>query len=663
MFGSTTKRYLILATLGMAVPCLAGEMPKQFQLGQYIPQRAWLYTTTAHNPERAWIDGQWQELWDAVKQSGLEQDARDLALTFVPNDKKASAISTIDSLVDIAHVAVDCLKAEEIAFSESLAKQNAKYEYILLFRFKPAEAEQRYQTLVEKFKTLSQLSSVITVAPGEHHGLEAWDFGIRGIEEIAHIPTSGTIFRHKDIVGVVTGELAIRDVIGLLRGQSNVVPIVESAMFKRALAQVPTPEDSLVYFDYPAAMKDIRRLITVTASENTSATNEPNDQSREKSKQNARTQARAQARAQEIQKLIDKIMSLVDMNDFEITSTYTEGRQQRTHIVTGLRADALNKPLAQAIYNRKPFDQFDRYIPVNAKSFSVSVNVDLEIIYDTIMDLVEHDIPNSDRLLTKMKNGFDMIGFDPKRDLFSWLSGETISVSLPASFVSPMSSDDWVVMVRVKDTALASSKINGAINSLNALLQSQGQVLMVSPASVDAAGFKQVTHPIIAMFFKPVIGVTNDWLIVGSNAAAVNKCLAVATGQAPSIMKNKRFLKQGLIPDGPVNSLSFTDTSAFGNEAASMAGGLAMGINMASMSLMSVLQSANKNEDHAKVTGEVIQRLSGMLAKAGPILAKLDFYSSEAIMSSFDGRFSKTVKVVTYKSPEELGQTATVQAR
>ena len=58
------------------------------------------------------------------------------------------------------------------------------------------------------------------------------------------------------------------------------------------------------------------------------------------------------------------------------------------------------------------------------------------------------------------------------------------------------------------------------------------------------------------------------WLYISNSASSINKCLATAAGDAPSIATNGRFKKEGLTPQGQVTSASFTDTSDSGSELA-----------------------------------------------------------------------------------------------
>jgi hypothetical protein len=239
------------------------------------------------------------------------------------------------------------------------------------------------------------------------------------------------------------------------------------------------------------------------------------------------------------------------------------------------------------------------------------------------------------------------VGFDPKRDLFSWWGGEMISIDMPAAVVTPMSNADSVSMIRVKDSKIAAEKVNAAINGLKGILENKlQQTLLVSPAGEGLEGFQEVTHPMMAMFFRPVIGVKDEWLFIGTSGKAITRCLDVAAGKAPSILKNERFQKEGIVPKGPVCHVSFTDTSNTAQE-------LGAALGMASMvgGMMTAGIPAEPGDPKAAKTKEIIQKIFGMVMKLSPVVAKIDFYSADATVTTWDGTWSRTERIVTYKAP------------
>jgi len=273
----------------------------------------------------------------------------------------------------------------------------------------------------------------------------------------------------------------------------------------------------------------------------------------------------------------------------------------------------------------------------------MSSGIDLEILYDTAIEFVKNNVPGGEAIIAQLNGLMSSVGFDPQRDLFSWWSGETINVTMPAAVVTHMGGgSDWAMMIRVKDPKAASGRVNDLIDWVSKKAQQRGQMLMVSPANCKCGGgFRVVTHPMLAMVARPVVGVKDDWLVIAKSAATVDRCFAVAAGDAPSILKNERFRKGGLIPDGPVRSLSFEDLSNRGNEwggaaaAAGMMGGMAVG-----MMPPEVPPEAR----------QLVQGVMGIVSKLAPVLQQIDFYSAQASRSVMEGELGfRTQTVVTYK--------------
>jgi hypothetical protein len=94
-----------------------------------------------------------------------------------------------------------------------------------------------------------------------------------------------------------------------------------------------------------------------------------------------------------------------------------------------------------------------------------------------------------------------------------------------------------------------------------------------------------------------------------------------------------------------VLSCSFKDTSNMGQELGALAGMVGMLGGMATAPIPD-------DKPEGRRLKQLIQRLMGVAMKLGPILQKIDFYSSEASTCTYDGELTiRTEKVVTYKAP------------
>ena len=139
------------------------------------------------------------------------------------------------------------------------------------------------------------------------------------------------------------------------------------------------------------------------------------------------------------------------------------------------------------------------------------------------------------------------------------------------------------------------------------------------------------------MFFRPIYGFADGFVIIGSSENAINRCLRTARGESPSVRENKRFQEEGLMPPGPVTAISFADKSQMGQQLAQLMGMLGM-----------IGQMVPMPEGEG---AQVVRTIFNMLQKLAPAVARINFYQSEASVSTFDGRIYRTETVTNYKKP------------
>lgn len=647
---------LMVAWFGAPAP--AAPLPETFTLGRYIPANVWLYVHGAHNPERAWIEEEWAEVWSALKASGIDQDVISIILSAVEDAKGASGHagtagdsghtgdhdpstasdgegselrSQIQRAIDkwsglLKGVAWGDLAGREGVFAQRVAALPIPYEYFLLMRGNPGTAEKNMQGIVAILKEIASLSAKIQLTDRKVGEASVWTMRPAPpvTPELATVNVN--VFRRGDVIGLTFGGHSLNEVLALMNGRGEGPGLSESPRFREALKQVKAPEDYILYFDMKGYLKSLKGMMT--------------DVGKMAAQQGGPQGAPDATKAISI---VGKILDIVDMTDYVVTSGETQGRRELTHTVTRLQTGRDNCPIAACAFGRKPFKRFDEFIPADAKGFNLTGFIDIAGVYKLITDFVVKEVPDGQSYIDQALGAMAAIGFDPQRDLFSWWSGEMVSVSLPPEVVTPMGGGDGLLMIRVKDGELASRKVNAFIDFVATMLQSHGQSLMITPVSIDGAeGFRQITHPMVAMFLRPVVGVRGDWLILGTSPSPVTRCLAVAKGDAPSIATNTRFREEGLAPKGPVLSASFTDTSNFGQELG--AGITAMGFAGGMMSGMMQAQGMPEK------AGQLLQKAMTTLAKLGPVVQKIDFYSSEASVTTYDGALTvRNEKVVTYK--------------
>lgn len=613
---------VLVAVLGL-VPVVqaADALPASFTLGKYVPGDWWMYIHFAHNPERAWLEKEWAEVWDELAKSGVDKDLLNLVTGLLSDEDRSKTEATIKKSRELlSGVDWNALFDREVVISERIGPPLP--HYALMTRGAEGSGEKNAKGLAAILEYLVSFSDKVKLEQEKLDDIETWTVRVQ-VEDFKYSPI---LFRRGDIIGLVTSKSAFDEIAALMKGAADKTAVVNTSRFKEALKQVKAPEDAILYFDARLLMKDMESFM---------------DYGFAKAGKDEGERAGLS--------IVKKGLGMLDVFDYQIVSVEMNGHQELTHTAGKWQADKLDSPMAKICRGHKAFDRFDKYVPESATGFSMDTMIDWGLLYKTVIDFVEKNIPEGAQGVAEFKGQMASVGFDIERDVFSWLSGEVMSVQMPPAVVTPMGGGDFVAMVRVKDAKIAAEKVGGAINWIKAMLEKEAQQTLlynVNPSGLE--GFTEVTHPMFAMFLRPVWGVRDEWLMIGSSSDAIRKCLDVASGKSPSILKNERFQKEGLTPKGPVTAASFADTSGTAQE-------LGQALGMASMvgGMMVAGIPGDPNDPDTKKGKEVVQKAFSILMKLSPVVAKLDFYSSEASITTCDGAYSRTEKVVTYKPSTE----------
>ena len=347
--------------------------------------------------------------------------------------------------------------------------------------------------------------------------------------------------------------------------------------------------------------------------------------------------------------LIDRLMDAVVL-DYAATVESTDGYAVRAESITVLVADAKERPIYPVFGKRPQMTDFDRYLPQETVSFSVSGGFDLGELYKFIEDTFRLAGPKGEELLAKWAEVQAEYGFDVKKDVIGWIDGDFISVTLEGNQGS-------VWLIKVTNEQIAREKVGAAIEFLstklaevaakNPPLAMFGAMLAVRTSPVQHEQLEGFQNIHFGMSPEPIVwGVADGYLIFGTSANGVGLCLETAKGEHPNIRENARVMSEALVPSGPFTSVSLTDKRKFGEELAGLVGGVSMGLGMAGAMIPD--QDARP----------IIAKIAGMLAKLTPVVRKIDFYKSSASYTTFDGQAWHTRAVTHYVSPAERGAAA-----
>ena len=612
--------WLLIAVPLWAVAPVAAQTPAaaaqpasaaaSFTLGRYVPQDFWMYLHGVHNPERDFVDAHWTRVWDEVRKSGVDNELKKLIVGALSETDRAEFERGWDKAVKLFNgVHWGDLFAKEIVFAERLGALTP--DLVVLCRSADDSVATNLQGLKDMLDAVAALSDEVKVTEDTVRGLKVWTLGAEGFPMTLHV------FNQGNIIGIVAGAKAMNEVVALLTGDKSVTALVDTPRFQKAMKELPPPEDMAGFFDFQLLMRNLDQMFTSIF---------------EQHHPNGGDSAEAERRGKQ---MVVKLLGEFNFFDYSAMVSRTDGLREVTTSTARVRADALDKPLCRMVTARKPFARFDQYIPQNAAGFSVSSFIDLEALYGATLDFIRQNVPEGEAVLAQwaeLQKGMD---FDIKGDLFSWWSGEMVSVSLPPAVAGPFASEDFVLFIRVKDGKLAAAKVNAGIDRLATLLREHEQNLMLADVTdVQAEGFRSITHPIIAMQgLKFLVGVVGDQLVISNSSAGINACLATAAGKAPSIASNERFKKEGLTPKGPVCSASFSDLSKLGQQL----GTVFFMVGMAGQMI--------PDEPETRP----IKAIIGILGRLSPAINKIDFFSSSASVVTFDGQAWSTEQVLNYK--------------
>jgi tetratricopeptide (TPR) repeat protein len=345
-----------------------------------------------------------------------------------------------------------------------------------------------------------------------------------------------------------------------------------------------------------------------------------------------------------VKQLIDRLADAVGILDYAATVESTEGYAVRRESVTVLVPDAKSRPFYAVFGQRQQLTDFDKFLPKEAVSFSVSGGFDVGELYKFLEDSFRLLGPTGEELLAKWAEIQKTLGVDVQKDIVDWIDGGFISVTLADGRGS-------VWLFKVTDEQVAREKVGAAVDFLSTKLM---EAVAKNPALAGLAMLSVQTSPAeheqlegfqnlhFAMSPQPAVwGVADGYLIFGSSADAAALCLATARGEHPNIRENARVMSEALVPTGPFASATLTDRRNLGEE-------LAVGMGVGSM----VCGMLGAVVPDPKVR-PVIGKISGMLAKLTPVLRKIDFYKSTASQTTFDGQTWHTRGVTHYFSPTE----------
>lgn len=672
---SLIRRSILVSSVlvgGLAAPLVAQTDLRKFPLSRAIPADVFLAVMAKHNPEREFLAKYWDRVKDAFFESGILSDCWDVVSDNLDEDDLDKIEMLRKQFGDVCE-AVDWadIVSREMVFAQRYVTPvgGSPYEGVLLGQMDAESAESNYEAVKA---LLEQLVKFIESRGGKGAAVreeqkDGWKLAVFGPVQAKGVGIA--VAQCEDVIAFGFGGLAmLEDSVALLRGKGHSKALVDSPRFKKALSALPAAEDQVFYWDMADMFQKIRGMMTLAAGgadreragKKAKARPKPDKEedsdSREAADDAAADEEKSPAGANEDEDaeddeddaderhgiaLASKVLDELSMFDFLVSVEWTDGHRVFSESITSLSGDADSRRLYRAFAAARPIRDFERFIPKEADDFSCSSGIDWKEMYRAIRDFVETEVPGGIRHLKRFdRTQSEEWGLDIEKDVLSVLSGGVISVSM---------GDDWVVMLGVNDEAKAAKLIKRLVSVIRERVGEEGG-LTLAPVDIDGHKFTSISHPMMMMMgltSSPVWGCADDHVILSSSSKAVKRCLATAKGEHANITRNKRFMAQGLRPDGgAVQAIRFTDERKTGENLQSMIGAASMASNMVGMFV-------GGGEMPPEVS-RILNKVPPILAKLGPVAGKINFYESSGSYETFDKGRWHSRSVQNYKDPKQV---------
>jgi hypothetical protein len=278
-------------------------------------------------------------------------------------------------------------------------------------------------------------------------------------------------------------------------------------------------------------------------------------------------------------------------------------------------------------------------VPAEAISYSLNTGANLHPAYEWIMAVIPERFPEAQQFLEEFERLQADLDVHLDRDILQAFSGECVSVSLPASTESAMGGQDTVIALRCHKPERIRELLHRLVEWLRQYPALESQELQLVSSS-RLKGFDELSAlALTAVGVRPVIGFRDGWMIVGSNAEAVQRVLATRAGQGKTMADTEAFRQLGLKIEGPVDGVRY-------NNLAESIRRIAQVLNQVGTVAPAILALAGVEGDAEEL--KPVQEVLALLPDVAKIVAKFDFLEAKlSVTQSGDDPLSYTRRSVT----------------
>ena len=356
---------LAIALVAQAGPsAVAAEPSQDLSLRRAIPADAFLAVYGKHNPERDFQREYYRQVWQTVQETRIVERSLKIVTQRMSEDDLGKAQAVMDQLREaVAPIDMEAiLNCEEIIYAQML--QFPTSQHLVALHLTDESAVGVEQGMTNLFRKLEQLGeNQVRVEQSQKD-----DAFVTCLHLPPQVPLNPTIIRMGEFVLFSTSrDMAMRSLHMLSDGAEP--SKFDDPRVQQALARLPEPEDSLVFYDGKLQMEQMRGLSEFI-------------------RQNA-----GSGDAEQVVRLIESLLDEVSILDFEITVEYTEGNQNRSVAYGRILPNVSHKVLTKVLDSGEPFDNWSTWVPDKALSYSLNTGVNLHPVYEWITEVIPEQFP------------------------------------------------------------------------------------------------------------------------------------------------------------------------------------------------------------------------------------------------------------------------------
>lgn len=565
-----------------------------------VPSDVYMAVYARHNPERDYQRAYWKEVWKTFEETKIVDRAIKIVTDRAAQDNVDQARAILDefreALAPVDWKAMeDCREfvyAQTMDVGAGAQNQVITSQHLVLMRLTPEAAAGSHKGLANLFRMAEKYASgKIAVEESEKDGVKLTQLTLP-----KEAPFQPTIAHAGDVVVFSSSNRLAEQSLVMLAGGEGQSKFADPRV-QAALEQLPDAEDSIVVYDGKVHFEQLGEIDDFIRRV---GRNDPN--------------------AERAAKIVERVIEELSIMDCEVTVEYTEGNQNRSASFGKLLPGTEDKLLTKVLTGGEPFEDWASWVPADALSYHLNTGANLHPAYEWALDLVREEIPEAREGLEKFEAWQAEHDVHVDRDILQAFSGEMVSVTLPGAG-SSLGAQQSVTALRCQKPERIRELLHRLVDFLKEQPALKAQMLDLKPVE-SLEGFEEVSAALLMVLqVRPVIGFRDDWMYIGSSAAAVEKVLAVQSGEGEAMADAEAFKRFGMEVEGPVASIQYTDLAASTR-------GVAQFLKQAGAIAPTVIGMAGANNADPE-TMAVLQEVAGLLPSLGKIVEKLDFYEAK----------------------------------